>query len=367
MQILHACYGGQGGEASVVQELAKGLQERGVKNAVLAFGPRDVLIPEVSWGEAVDATLIPIAKRMDVRSMVSAVIHVRRVRPEVIFCHTHRHAPALFVGMLLTGVRPVLINVEHPALALRSLRVNLSSLLSLCFSSATVVLSEEYRSKYPLRWFPFRAAKRIVVIPNGVSVSATDGLSEGDRNTLYVGMAGRLAPEKDQASLIRGFEYLVRGNPSRDLRLFIAGVGPCRESLIELTHELGVADRVTFVGHLGSREMAGFYSNIDVYAHIVSVENVSMSLLEAAAAAVPIVASDVAGVRDFIKPGVNGVLVEDKSAESVGKGILEAYVDKDKLVPNALNLVRRSYSRESMVNAYQELINSVIARSVDSA
>lgn len=362
MQILHACYGGQGGEASVIQELAKGLQERGVRNAVLAFGPEDVLIPEAAWGEASDATLIPIAKRMDLRSMVSAIVHVRRVRPAVIFCHTHRHAPALFLGMLLAGVRPVLINVEHPALALRSLKVNLSSLLSLCFSSATVVLSEEYRLKYPLRRFPLRAAKRIYVIPNGVSITATAGVNAADPNRLHVGMAARLAPEKDQASLIRGFEYLVRENPSWDVRLFIAGVGPCRRSLVELTHELGIANRVDFVGHLSAEEMTAFYRNLDVYAHIVSVENVSMSLLEATAAGVPVVASDVAGVRDFIKSGVNGILVASNTPEDVSRGIVEAQVKRHTLAPKALEIVGRFYSRESMVNAYLDLMSRVTLR-----
>ena len=160
------------------------------------------------------------------------------------------------------------------------------------------------------------ARDRVVVVPNFVEAEAFGPPSAGERAALraalglpasgrVVGVVARLDPVKDHATLVRAFALLAAKLP--DVHLAIVGDGPCRAALEALAAELGPAGRIHFAGMQPNRPNP--HHLFDVSALTSLSEGFPNSVVEAMAAARPVVATDVGGMRDALVDGVTGRLV----------------------------------------------------------
>jgi glycosyltransferase involved in cell wall biosynthesis len=124
-----------------------------------------------------------------------------------------------------------------------------------------------------------------------------------DDDVLVLSVA-RLVPEKGIDDLIRA----VAEAADPRLRLVVAGAGPQREALDELSAELGA--RLTTVGHVGEAELAQMYVDADVFALLSRHEPWGVAVNEAAASGLPLLLSDRVGAApDLLADGRNGFLV----------------------------------------------------------
>ena len=118
-----------------------------------------------------------------------------------------------------------------------------------------------------------------------------------------IGNVGRLHPDKDQATLIRGFAAALPGLPEHSL-LVIMGTGRLESQLKELVRELGLDEKVRFLGQI--KDGKRYFKAFDVFALTSDHEPFGMVLLEAMAAGVPLVSSDCGGAREIVA-GVGGL------------------------------------------------------------
>lgn len=137
------------------------------------------------------------------------------------------------------------------------------------------------------------------------------GLPEGSVN---VGIAARLNPVKDIATLIRGFVIAAKDRPK--MHLLIAGDGEEREMLGRLAAELGVAERVHFLGWVS--DMDGFYASLDINTLSSLSETFPYVLTEGSRFRLPTVSSTVGGVPKLIDEGVNGFLFAPGDFKTLG-------------------------------------------------
>ena len=135
---------------------------------------------------------------------------------------------------------------------------------------------------------------------------------EADGDSVVVGIAARLNPVKDIATLVRGFAKAHRECPS--LRLLIAGDGEQMSMLKGLAAELGVERQVCFAGWVSDTD--SFYHAIDINTLTSLSETFPYSLTEGARAALPTIASRVGGVPYLIEHGVHGLLFEAGDADT---------------------------------------------------
>jgi glycosyltransferase involved in cell wall biosynthesis len=168
------------------------------------------------------------------------------------------------------------------------------------------------------------------VIPNAVDTARfAKGNAERDalRSTWQVfpdipivGALGRFAPEK-------GFAHLLRAIPSvGGAQFIIAGAGPLEGSLRGLAAAHCIDDRVRFVGLV--RDPARLYPALDLLVIPSLVEGVPLVLLEAMAAGVPVVASDLPGIREALGRPVAGRLVPAGDEAALAAGIRRALEDR---------------------------------------
>jgi glycosyltransferase involved in cell wall biosynthesis len=130
-------------------------------------------------------------------------------------------------------------------------------------------------------------------VPNGIDLArfATDG-AQRDAGEPVIGTVAALREEKNIARLVRAFAQLPSG------RLVIVGDGPERPALQGLAASLGVADRVAFAGH--HQDPAPFYARFDVFALSSDTEQMPLSVIEAMASGLPVVATDVGDVKRMV-------------------------------------------------------------------
>jgi glycosyltransferase involved in cell wall biosynthesis len=239
-------------------------------------------------------------------------------RPDVL--HTHNHLVHHYgvVAGRLAGV-PVIVNTRHRA-EFRFLsspevsqittespdkKSDLIFRATLPWTGCVVMISEATRQFF-VRFRGIPKAKTQVIL-NGanlerfISVPARPGAA---LPRVRFGIAARMVAEKDHFTLLRAFAIVVAQIPKAELQ--IAGDGPCRDRLVELTKALGLEDRVTFVGALP--HIAEFLSDLDIFVLSSLNEGLPLVLLEAMAAGLPIVATRAGGVEEAALDGANAYL-----------------------------------------------------------
>jgi glycosyltransferase involved in cell wall biosynthesis len=156
----------------------------------------------------------------------------------------------------------------------------------------------------------------IRVVPTGIDVKFFAG-GNGARfreklqvpaNAFVVGHVGRLAAEKNLEYLAEAVAQFMKGAP--DARFLVVGSGPSEERLREIFQDAGVAERLVLAGRQTGRSLADAYHAMDVFAFASRSETQGMVLTEAMAAGLPVVALNASGVREVMRDGQNGVMLE---------------------------------------------------------
>jgi glycosyltransferase involved in cell wall biosynthesis len=212
-------------------------------------------------------------------------------------------------------------------------------------------------------------ADRVVVVPNFVDASAFEPLSRSTReqllaafgvpgDALLVGVVARLAPIKDHASLIRAIGTLAPRWPR--LHLVVVGRGVAREGLGRLVAELGLTGRVHFVGL--QPQKPNLHALFDLSVLPSRSEGFPNVVLEAMAAATPVVATAVGGTRDAVISGETGLLVPPGDTQALAIAIESLLGDparRTSMGTAAQQRARRFYQASCVVPALEDLYESL--------
>jgi glycosyltransferase involved in cell wall biosynthesis len=176
--------------------------------------------------------------------------------------------------------------------------------------------------------------------------------------TLDVLTVGRIDPEKNPLLLVEALAELEHQEPGR-YRLLWVGDGPLSERVRERAAALGISDRLQLLGWIPfGPELLALYRRAHVFVHVSLTEGVPRVLTEALAFAVPIVATDVGGVRSALDGGRAGLLVPAKNRAALVAAIQRLAADaklRENLVNRGLEL-----ARERTLEAQAELVAEFI-------
>jgi glycosyltransferase involved in cell wall biosynthesis/peptidoglycan/xylan/chitin deacetylase (PgdA/CDA1 family) len=146
--------------------------------------------------------------------------------------------------------------------------------------------------------------EKIVVIPNGID-STIFAARQYSPRPRQIAMVACLREEKRIDVLIGAAPQILARFP--DARFVIAGDGTCRESLVALAGQLGVADRISFLGHRD--DVPAILAQADMFVLPSRSEALPNSVIEAMVSGLPVVASDVGGIPELVDDGKTGYLV----------------------------------------------------------
>lgn len=212
------------------------------------------------------------------------------------------------------------------------------------------------------------ARGKIKVIHNGIEVEnfedsgcklqikKTFGIKE---NELIAGTVGRLTEEKGHIYLIKAFAIITSVNP--DIKLLIIGEGPLKKDLESQVKNLDLEGKVIFAGFRS--EVQKMLSIMDIFVLPSLDEGMPIALLEAMAAKLPAVVTNVGGVPRIIKNGYSGIAVEPKNVLMLSAAVGNLLKDKKRceyLSQNAFNTVKEVYSARKMIQNYLDVYGSVL-------
>jgi phosphatidylinositol alpha-mannosyltransferase len=162
------------------------------------------------------------------------------------------------------------------------------------------------------------------IIPNGIDsarfhpgIAPVEGLRDGKLNILFV---GRMDRRKGLPYLFKALPIIQRSIP-RLVRLILVGEGSLRRKVMPRPISLGGAE-IMAVGRVDAELLPRYYASSDIFcAPATGRESFGIVLLEAMAAGVPIVASDIPGFRKVVKRGTDGILVAPGSPAEIADAI----------------------------------------------
>lgn len=281
-------------------------------------------------------------------------------RPEAIVLHGP--STLLACRIYAYGRRVPIVVVEHQSNALKRRTEWVFSCLAMFLADRVVVLTPAYDLELKQRLGLFYRGGKVRIIPNGIDTSrfAPSASSVNRGRSVRLGMAARFTSTKRQDLLIDMLAELRRLEPGIDWRLSLAGDGTAWENVNRTIRAKGLDACVSMPGQLDEDQLIDWYHSIDIYLHASEGETLSTSLLQAMACALPIVASDVPGIKNLLSgKTICGVLVEGQSAEGFASAVTKLV--KEPEVAAALGeagrqLVKRSYSHDQMFAKYRALL-----------
>ncbi|MCM1048132.1 MAG: glycosyltransferase [Clostridiales bacterium] len=156
----------------------------------------------------------------------------------------------------------------------------------------------------------------VAVLPTGISSdnfttakTVVENLRQkllGGKKYLFCTVA-RLAKEKNIDFLLRSLA-IRKKETAADFKLAIVGEGPCRSELEKLAEKLGIGDEIIFVGKVANNEIKNYCKAADLFLFASQSETQGIVILEAMAAATPVLAVNATGVRDIVVNGRNGYM-----------------------------------------------------------
>lgn len=162
----------------------------------------------------------------------------------------------------------------------------------------------------------------ISIVPNGIDLEKFKIPSESKkgRDAKTIVFVGRLHPVKGVRYLLQAMKIVHAEMP--DAKLILVGDGEERENLESLTNSLGIRECVEFAGKVPHERIQDYMNQAEVFVLPSLSEGFPVTILEAMACGLPIVATNVRGIPNIVEEGVNGYLVNVKSPDEMAERIL---------------------------------------------
>ena len=236
---------------------------------------------------------------------------------------------------------------------------------------SSVIIVCSHSMKEDTKWKYRMPDEKIWVIPNGINpkkysgvrpnrneVRSKYGVGPSDKLILFV---GRLTHQK-------GCEFLIRAIPSvakfHNARLVVVGDGYMRAELESEANRTGEGSRIKFTGFIPDSDVLDLMLSSDLMTIPSIYEPFGVVALEAMAAGLPVVASDLDGLAEIIKHEENGILVYPRDPSSISWGISRILSDAQnaqRLVENAERDVQAKYTWDAVakltLEAYRKILN----------
>ena len=207
--------------------------------------------------------------------------------------------------------------------------------------------------------------RKLHLIENAVDLSEIDAPGETpdvlhrwhEEGRAVIGYIGQLITRKRIDTLIEAFHALDIPNK----QLCLIGDGPQRQELEALSERLGEGRNVAFLGFRGDR--IDFLKGFDIFVLPSELEGIPRCLMEATAAGVAVIATDIPGCREVVNPGETGFLSPPGNSEELARQMNRLIVDptlRARLARAGAERTRQRYSADALAGAYTELYQSMV-------
>lgn len=352
MLVIHGL--GMGGAEMMVKHLACALHDAGIPVEVVSLHSGDTPVAGLLRERGVKVVALEKHRGFDPGCVLKLKTEMAQFCPTIV----HTHLPVLEYAApaaRLWGGHPKMVHTFHSVAdkETRHAVLRLINRYEFVHGVIPVALNDEVQDSICRIYELTKSA--VPIVPNGIELSAfrEAGVSNKKTATFRLLCVARLEDVKNHALLLDALA-LALPTVNRPMELTVVGDGPLRSSLEERVNGLGLGDVVTFAGRRTDTET--FYGAADLFVLVSKYEGLPMSVIEAMASGLPVLASNVGGLPGIVKPGVNGVLVEPDVHE-VARALACLAEDEGRLsaLSEGASRTAADYSSEKMMEGYLDL------------
>ncbi len=315
------------GYETVLVKGSEGAAEGNMMDLAEAKGIKPVVIPELGREIGIKNDLVAFYKLYRL---------IKKEKPDIVHTHTAKAGTLGRIAARLAGV-PVILHTFHGHVLtgyfgrFRSWVFILIEKILALITTRLITLSEELKRE--LNDMGIGNEKKFEVIPLCLELKPfldSENYSGKFKNELglsaetdVIGIVGRLVPVKrhklflDAAKIIDS-QFTIHDS-RLDIKFVIVGDGELRKELEDYAEKLGIADEVIFTGF--KRDLPEIYAGLDIVVLTSINEGTPVSIIEAMAAARPVVATNVGGVPSLVKDGVTGLLVRSGDVNALSDAV----------------------------------------------
>ena len=350
-----------GGAETYVKQMAPRLLQAGYAIRVITFMSGGTLVAELR-NSGVTVIELGLKNKFDWKAMIRLSSLWRADRPDLV--HTHLYHAGI-IGRIVAkvmGIRTVVVHQHGAERARSTVRSRIDRLTSPLVSRYVVTcraVADLLQQREGI------SGMKIVIIYNGIEclepISPKPDKSHQERLSSIptIISVGRLSPEKGHNTLLEAMALLH--THQTQARLVLVGEGGSQIFLTERIKELNLNG---FVHMLGTRrDVAELLANADIFALPSDWEGVSIALLEAMAAGLPVVATAVGGTPEVVIDGINGLLVPPHDPEALAGALSRLLIDPDlrqHIGETGRQSVRERFNIQHTVHQTQALYESLI-------
>ena len=374
MNIGITCYPTYGGSGVIATELGKALAQRGHKVHFITYAMPmrlDGYVENLFYHEVEMSTYPLFEFPLYTPALASKMVEVARFE-QLDLLHVHYaipHAMSAYMAKKILGNDLKIVTTLHGTdITLVGLEPSFLHMMKFCIeqSDGVTAVSRFLREKTLTN---YGIEKDIRVIPNFVDVEkykrspkdeACKSLApHGEKVLIHI---SNFRPVKRVGDAIRIFQKVLEKIPSR---LCLVGDGPERSNCEQLSRELGIADRVMFLGK--QTELVPLLSASDLFLMPSQSESFGLSALEAMACSVPVVATSVGGIPELVAHGETGYIAEIGDIDRMAKYSVDLLTNASKMNLFAEASRQRAvelFSLDRLVGMYENHYQSVLSQSI---
>jgi GT2 family glycosyltransferase/glycosyltransferase involved in cell wall biosynthesis len=321
---------------------------------------------------------------------------IRTEKPDIVHTHTAKAGTigrlAAFCFRLLSGRKVVLVHTFHGNVLegyFGQVKSKLFGLFEKCmalFTDAIIAISPTQKWEL-IQKFKISHPGKIHIINLGFDLSAflnEDGHKSGvfrdqwalNGNTTLIGIVGRMVPIKNHHMFLDAARLFLENDHPGAVKFVVVGDGERRNDLERYAKKLGIVDRVIFCGW--ENDISKVYADLDILALTSFNEGTPVSIIEAMAASVPVISTEVGGIKDLVgeplsdAPGSNGfrickrgIICKSDDVIAFSKGIrylIDNGLDKKSpRIQQARDYVLENYSEAALIHNIEKLYDHLLA------
>jgi glycosyltransferase involved in cell wall biosynthesis len=284
---------------------------------------------------------------------------IRRHQPDIL--HAHYATGYGFIGAL-TGFQPFVLSAwGSDVLHFPGVSPIHKRLIRFVLRRAQLVCST---SHYMIPAIKSLGGKSPEVVAFGVDTDVFYSKKETQPGQeVVLGSIKNLKPEYSMHTVLQVYHRVRQMLPRQVMRLKLVGDGIERGRLEQLARTLSIADEVDFLGHQPYQGIAHYHNMLDIYINLSEMESFGVSVLEASSCERPVVASDTGGLREVVRHGDTGYLVEPGNVEQAAQAVRRLILDprlRQRLGANGRQWVKEHYSFSQSIDKMLSLYGQII-------
>lgn len=368
MKILHIISNlGSGGAEKLIEEMVPIINEKeNIRVDVLLLTDKNNVFDKKLKKYGIKLDVVPLRQPRNPINVYYLIKYIVQGGYDIVHAHLF---PTIYWTSIASKImfedKPKFVMTEHSTHNRRREKSYLRYFEKYIYSSYDKIISiSQQAQKNLISWLRpnQNELNKFVVINNGVDVykfqnaisyKKSELCREFTEDTKLVCMVGRFSEAKDQPTLIKAMRNLTK-----DTHLLLVGDGPLREESERLAKDIGVGNRVHFLGFRNDVER--ILKTVDIVVLSSNWEGLSLASIEAMASGKPFVASRVPGLEEIVDG--YGLLFEEGDSEELSK-LINKLLNDNKLYEHISNkcLIRaKDFSIDNMVKSMISLYNKLI-------